>query len=83
MIIPQEHTVYVDRIIILHNSPVSHSTRHQRPARERHKIRIASRGKCRQPSATQYKFYTARFGLLLNVDITILYPNTQTLTVYM
>ena len=25
----------------------------------------------------------ARFSLLLNVDITILYPNTQTLTVYM
>ena len=25
------------------NSPVSHSARHQRPARERHKIRIASR----------------------------------------
>ena len=40
--------------------------------------------KCRQPSAAQYKFYTlARFSLLLNVDITILYPNTQTLTVYM
>ena len=26
-----------------YNSPVSHSARHQRPARERHKIRIASR----------------------------------------
>ena len=25
------------------NSPVSYSVRHQRPARERHKIRIASR----------------------------------------
>ena len=25
------------------NSPVSYSARHQRPARERHKIRIASR----------------------------------------
>ena len=25
------------------NSPVLHSARHQRPARERHKIRIASR----------------------------------------
>ena len=25
------------------NRPVSHSARHQRPARERHKIRIASR----------------------------------------
>ena len=25
------------------NSPDSHSARHQRPARERHKIRIASR----------------------------------------
>ena len=25
------------------NSPVAHSARHQRPARERHKIRIASR----------------------------------------
>ena len=25
------------------NSPVSYSERHQRPARERHKIRIASR----------------------------------------
>ena len=25
------------------NSPVSHSARHQRPARERHKISIASR----------------------------------------
>ena len=32
----------------------------------------------------KYKFYTlARLtSLLLNVDITILYPNTQTLTVY-
>ena len=25
-----------------HNSPISHSARHQRPARETHKIRIAS-----------------------------------------
>ena len=41
-------------------------------------------GKCWQPSAAQYKFYTlARFSLLLNVDIMILYPKTQTLTVYM
>ena len=40
-------------------------------ARERHTIRIAS--KCRQPNAAQYKFYTARFSLLLNVDITIGY----------
>ena len=39
-------------------------------------------GKCRQPNAAQYKFYTlARSSLLLNVNITILYPNTQTLTV--
>ena len=37
-------------------------------------------GKCRQPSAAQYKFYTLA-RLLLNVDITILYPNTQTLRV--
>ena len=59
------------------NSPVSHSARHQRPAWERHKIRIASQEKCRQSSAAQYKFYTlARFSLLLNVDIPILYPNT-------
>ena len=29
--------------ISLRNSPVLHSARHQRPARERHKIRIASR----------------------------------------
>ena len=41
-------------------------------------------GKRRQPNAAQYKFYTlARFNLLINVDITILYPNTQTLTVNM
>ena len=41
-------------------------------------------GKCRQPNAAQYKFYTlARLCLLINVDITILYPDTQTLTVYM
>ena len=64
--------------------PVSHSARRERPARERHKIRIRIMGKCRQPSAAQYKSYTlARFSLLLNVDITILYPNIQTLTVYM
>ena len=40
-------------------------------------------GKCRQPSAAQYKFYTlACFSLLLNEDITISYQNTQTSTVY-
>ena len=36
------------------------------------------KGKCRQPRAAQYKFYTlARFKLLLNVDITILYLYTD------
>ena len=29
--------------MLLHNFPVSHSASHQRPARERHKIRIAPR----------------------------------------
>ena len=63
---------------------VSRSACHQRPARERLKNCIASQENCRQPNAGQYKFYTlARFSLLLNVDITILNPNTHTLTVYM
>ena len=66
------------------DSPVSYSARHQRPGRERHKIRIASRENVDNPSAAQYKFYTlARFSLLLNVDIVILYPKTQSLTVFM
>ena len=30
--------------LLISNWPVSHSARHQRPARERHKIRIVSRG---------------------------------------
>ena len=64
------------------NSPVSHSARHHRPARERHKIRIVSRENV--DNQRQYKFYTlARLCLLINVNITILHPNTQTLTVYM
>ena len=29
--------------VYFYNWPVSHSARHQRPARERHRIRIASR----------------------------------------
>ena len=38
----------------------------------------------RRESDPLYKFYTlARFSVLLNVNITIIYPNTQTLTVYM
>ena len=33
--------------------------------------------KCRQPKAVQYKFYTlTRLCLFINVDITILRPNT-------
>ena len=41
-------------------------------------------GKMSTTSAAQYKFYTlVSFSLLLNVDITISYPNKQTLTVYM
>ena len=36
-------------------------------------------GKRQQPNAAQDKFYTlARFSLLINVDIMISYPNTQT-----
>ena len=31
-------------LVYISNSPVSYSARHQRPARERHKIRIASWG---------------------------------------
>ena len=66
------------------NSPVSHLARHQRPARERYKIRIASQENVDNQAPRNSKFYTlARFKLLLNVDITILYPNTQILTVYM
>ena len=66
------------------NRLVSHSARHQRPARERHIMRIASRENVDKQRAAQYKFYTiTRFSLLLNVDITILYPNTQTPTVNM
>ena len=67
----------------LYNRPVSHSARHQRPARERHKIRIASRENVDNQAPRNTNFTLARFTLLLNVDITILYPNTQTLTVYM
>ena len=48
--------------------PVSHLARHQRPARERHKIRIASRENVDNQGPR--KFYTlARFSLLLNVDL--------------
>ena len=65
------------------NRPVSHSARHQRPARERHKIRIASRENVDNQAPRNTNCTLARFSLLLNVDITILYPNTQTLTVYM
>ena len=69
---------------LLFNSPISHSARYQRPARERHKICIASLENVDNQTPRNTKFYTlARFSLLLNVDITILYPNTHTLTVYM
>ena len=38
------HTCAKEFLDLNFNSPVSHSARHQRPAQERHKIRIASRG---------------------------------------
>ena len=45
------------------NRPVSHSARHQRPLGKGTKFAL-HHGKCRQPSAAQYKFYTlARFKL--------------------
>ena len=57
--------------------------RHQRPASEMHEIRIALRENVNNRAPLNTFYTLARFGLLLNVDITILYPNTQTLTVYM
>ena len=68
---------------ISYNRPVLHSERHQRPARERHKIRIASLENVDNQAPRNANYTLARFSLLLNVDITILYPNTQTLTFYM
>ena len=54
--------------------PVSHSARHQRPARERHIMRIASRENVdnQAPCNTSADTITG-FGLLLHMDITILY----------
>ena len=40
---PQNSREYYDKLGSMINSPVLHSARHQRPARERHKIRTASR----------------------------------------
>ena len=68
-IIMMELSLFQFILFVLTYSPVSHSACHQRPARERHKIRIFIMGKCQQPSAAQYRFYTLpHFSLLLNVD---------------